>query len=575
MLAKQGGIRVLEQIEFDEDDDILYEEVKDNFDDNDNDDELADALASLQLKQTKTSSPTGHPPNASNVITQVRPSVVDDFIRNFLIKAGMSRSLDVFNAEWYELQSKGKLAAELSSAVPDIYLRNEELDQQVVVMREQMEKMREVAAKAQSTWDMFRKERDFHRMHHKRVVHEKNKLVDDLKRLRNNLRSYEPVIEELKKRHESALKEKMLIRLERDRLSAKVKNMEEQISNVANQVAQVETKESTSKSRSATRSVRKQGTIPVTDPANNPYLDLEFDPVNLDNFVTTKSSKAHLNSVSCVAFHPKKSIFATGSDDETWKLWTAIDGELIMSGEGHTGWLSGVHFHPHGSHLATSSGDGTVKIWEFGQAKCTHTFTDHSQAVWGCEFHYAGDFVASCSMDHTVRIWDLISGKCRQTLRGHVDSVNALQWQPYTSNLCTASGDKTLSLWDGRTGLCVFNLYGHVNAVNHLGVTNRGDVIASCDADGTIKVWDVRMVKELGSIDLGPVPANKLTLDRSGTRAVVAQDDGSLKVVNLETMTLQSALTGHDAAVQCVSFAPNDAFLVSGSSDSVLKIWRG
>jgi hypothetical protein len=223
MLAKQGGIRVLEQIEFDEDDDILYEEVKDNFDDNDNDDELADALASLQLKQTKTSSPTGHPPNASNVITQVRPSVVDDFIRNFLIKAGMSRSLDVFNAEWYELQSKGKLAAELSSAVPDIYLRNEELDQQVVVMREQMEKMREVAAKAQSTWDMFRKERDFHRMHHKRVVHEKNKLVDDLKRLRNNLRSYEPVIEELKKRHESALKEKMLIRLERDRLSAKVK----------------------------------------------------------------------------------------------------------------------------------------------------------------------------------------------------------------------------------------------------------------------------------------------------------------------------------------------------------------
>jgi regulator of replication initiation timing len=163
------------------------------------------------------------------VITQVRPSVVDDFIRNFLIKAGMTRSLDVFNAEWYELQSKGKLAAELSTAVPDIYLRNEELDQQVVAMREQMEKMREVAAKAQSTWDMFRKERDFHRMHHKRVVHEKNKLVDDLKRLRNNLRSYEPVIEELKKRHESALKEKMLIRLERDRLSAKIKNMEEQI----------------------------------------------------------------------------------------------------------------------------------------------------------------------------------------------------------------------------------------------------------------------------------------------------------------------------------------------------------
>jgi hypothetical protein len=35
-------------------------------------------------------------------------------------------------------------------------------------------------------------------MHHKRVVQEKNKLIDDLKRLRNHLRSYEPTIEELR-----------------------------------------------------------------------------------------------------------------------------------------------------------------------------------------------------------------------------------------------------------------------------------------------------------------------------------------------------------------------------------------
>ena len=28
----------------------------------------------------------------------------------------------------------------------------------------------EVATKAKSTWDRFRKERDFHKMHHKRVV---------------------------------------------------------------------------------------------------------------------------------------------------------------------------------------------------------------------------------------------------------------------------------------------------------------------------------------------------------------------------------------------------------------------
>jgi WD40 repeat protein len=53
----------------------------------------------------------------------------------------------------------------------------------------------------------------------------------------------------------------------------------------------------------------------------------------------------HLNSISACAFHPKKPIFATASDDETWKLWTLPNCELVMSGEGHTSWYR--HFDCH------------------------------------------------------------------------------------------------------------------------------------------------------------------------------------------------------------------------------------
>lgn len=45
----------------------------------------------------------------------------------------MTRTLDSFNAEWYELQAKGRLGEEYTTKVPDIYLRNEELDEQVKV----------------------------------------------------------------------------------------------------------------------------------------------------------------------------------------------------------------------------------------------------------------------------------------------------------------------------------------------------------------------------------------------------------------------------------------------------------
>lgn len=36
--------------------------------------------------------------------------------------------------------------------------------------------------KAKETYVKLRKERDYHRMHHKRVVQEKNKLINDIKR---------------------------------------------------------------------------------------------------------------------------------------------------------------------------------------------------------------------------------------------------------------------------------------------------------------------------------------------------------------------------------------------------------
>ncbi len=124
-------------------------------------------------------------------VVETRPSVVDDYIRNFLIKVGMTRSLDAFNTEWYELQSKGKLSEEDCGVVPDIYMKYNDLDDEVKSLRKELGKMREITARAQGTWDKFRKERDFHRMHHKRVVQEKSKLLVDIKRLKKHFQAYE------------------------------------------------------------------------------------------------------------------------------------------------------------------------------------------------------------------------------------------------------------------------------------------------------------------------------------------------------------------------------------------------
>lgn len=49
--------------------------------------------------------------------------MIDDFIRNFYVKMGLTRTAEIFEAEWYELKATGRLEG-ANTTVPDIYLRN-------------------------------------------------------------------------------------------------------------------------------------------------------------------------------------------------------------------------------------------------------------------------------------------------------------------------------------------------------------------------------------------------------------------------------------------------------------------
>jgi len=564
------------EIEDEEDDDYVYEEVELEDEDElevDLDEDLESAMRSLAglgaaTAPAATASDLEATKPAPGAVTK-KPEVIDDFVRNFLLKVGMTKTLEVFETEWYELASTGRLAREEIGPVPDVYMRNKELDDSLKQLRTELEQARAIAAKATGTWDKFRKERDFHRMHHKRVVQEKNKFITDLKRLRKHYSQYEPTIKELRHKYEVAMKEKMLMRLERDKLAGKVEAMEAAKPAVPEEAAS----EAAPKPAAAKPAAEKKKGVMSKTVRKNPYAQLKFEPMDVSSLKLSKTFKGHLLSVSNLALHPKKPIVATASDDKTWKLWSLPGGDLIMSGEGHKDWVAGVNFHPKGTHLVSASGDCTVKLWDFEKQRCTHTFTDHTQAVWAAAFHDSGDFIASCSLDHSTRLLDVATGKCKQTFRGHVDSVNEVVWQPFTNNICTGSSDKTVSLWDARTGLCVQTFYGHLNSCNHVAFGIRGDAVVSCDADGIVKLWDVRMVAEALSVNVGPHPANKVAMDRSCEVVAVASDDGAIKCFSALDGTPLAELRGHDDAVQAVAFDPFGKYLLSAGSDNTFRMF--
>uniref|UniRef100_A0A8D2LYH4 Sperm-associated antigen 16 protein n=1 Tax=Varanus komodoensis TaxID=61221 RepID=A0A8D2LYH4_VARKO len=152
------------------------------------------------------------------------PEVVDDFLCNFLIRMGMNRTLDCFQTEWYELMQRGMLEPKDVGFVPDAYTCNQQLERENKRLRKEMENYKFAANKAKEAVLKMQKERDFHRMHHKRVVQEKNRLINDIKRLKTHYASYEPMLRQLHEKYEILLREKMLTSLERDRVVGQVKH---------------------------------------------------------------------------------------------------------------------------------------------------------------------------------------------------------------------------------------------------------------------------------------------------------------------------------------------------------------
>lgn len=109
------------------DDDFHYAEVDVMSDDEGDDgasEDLDAALRSLQAftnKNAPEQSPSVMQPAAPGQTTK-KPEVMDDFLRNFFVKMGLSRTCEMFEAEWYEMKATGRL--EGSQLVPDIYQRN-------------------------------------------------------------------------------------------------------------------------------------------------------------------------------------------------------------------------------------------------------------------------------------------------------------------------------------------------------------------------------------------------------------------------------------------------------------------
>ncbi|CAN8097126.1 unnamed protein product [Discula destructiva] len=198
-------------------------------------------------------------------------------------------------------------------------------------------------------------------------------------------------------------------------------------------------------------------------PWKDVYRDRWQIGVNWKNMrYSLKTFKGHSNGVTCLQIWDDTTL-ATGSYDNTIKIWDLETGQEVRSLIGHTRGIRSLQMDDH--KLLSASLDGTVKVWNWRTGKCIRTLSSHSDGV--ISVHFQDEVIASGSIDHSIRVYNFQTGTTF-SLSHHEDWVNNVKVDMVSRTLLSASDDCTIGLWDLDTREIIRVFEGHVGHVQQV-----------------------------------------------------------------------------------------------------------
>jgi WD40 repeat protein len=334
----------------------------------------------------------------------------------------------------------------------------------------------------------------------------------------------------------------------------------------------VESDESNNK---VTQTLAVPTTAPECQPTPTPVVNVEGPAFTLEG---------HTAKVWSVAFSPDGNLLASGSVDDTLRLWRVREGVLLRTMQGHPFPVLCVAFSPDGAILATGSSDSLIRLWRVSNGSLIRTLEGHSGWVRSLVFSPDGRILASAAEDFTVRLWRLADGELIRTVDEGMANVQSVAFHPDGAGLVWAEADGSVLSWRISDGAWLLDLnepstepaLPGVSATS-IAISDSGDLLAAGYADGRVRVWNARDGSPVLTLSGHTQSVTSLAFAPDGLRLVSASLDHTLRLWRLDLAqsqpTSERIFVGHGGPVNSVAFSPNGQQVASGSDDGTLRLW--
>lgn len=301
-------------------------------------------------------------------------------------------------------------------------------------------------------------------------------------------------------------------------------------------------------------------------------------------------------------------MIATAGEDLAIIIRNPLSGETLYRLTGHTATISQIKWTPDGKALLSCAHDGSIRLWKLNDI-FQKTFEICNYGPWQTPLSPERKFFAAPCSDTLLQIIDIEHGKVEKTLGNYSGLCAAYRKDGKT--LYTASFDGIVRKWNLVTGEIHILHKEHSARVDGIAILSSSNIVLSV-GDNRLIAWNESSDTAEAILQLTDSPFRILvspdekyiiigfnngnisilnTKDftvakelRSGTslqEIAVSSDANKLAVfsgkdihvIELSRFTTLFTLNGHSKSGYGIDFSPDGLYLISCSSDQLLKFW--
>lgn len=250
-----------------------------------------------------------------------------------------------------------------------------------------------------------------------------------------------------------------------------------------------------------------------------------------------------------LSFSPDGASLASSvSANDNIRIWRVSDGKLLQTLSGHRAGVNTVVYSPNGKIIATGSDDQTIRLWQ-AENKTLIAVLPTSEYVYSLAFSSDSKFLISGGTRRGVSIWKL-SDKGADLLRNVPKSISddthfislisgiAIspddQFIAFSYNSTAPQGTSSIRLWRVKDGVFA-NKLGKGDSFNCIVFSPDGQIIVSGTYDGKIQLYKREDGRLINTLHSHRASINNICFHPSGKMLASAAEDGTVRLWGIQS----------------------------------------